>query len=68
MLWLFILTLHEHFLQGLEIFNGSEILGIHQYFNSDQQCMFEANLLSVPVTTLGLTFQNSLGSCSCQMS
>lgn len=28
--------------------------------------MFEANLLSVPVITLGLTFQNSLGSCSFQ--
>jgi len=37
---------------------------LHQYFKSDQQCIFEASLLSMPVTTLGLTFQYSLGSCS----
>lgn len=37
---------------------------VHQYFNSDQQHTFEANFLDVPVTPLGLLFQNSLGSCS----
>lgn len=67
MLWLFILTLHEHFLQGLEIFSGTEIwVYLHQHFNSEQQCTFEANIVSLPITTLGLTFQNRVGSCSFQ--